>query len=77
MATTDANISMPPLPRTTGVRLEGKRAIVTGAGSRAAGIGNGRAAATLFALEGALVLLVDRHRAPAEETRALIPRAPA
>ncbi len=72
MATTDANISMPPLPRTTGVRLEGKRAIVTGAGSRAAGIGNGRAAATLFALEGARVLLVDRHRAPAEETRALI-----
>jgi NAD(P)-dependent dehydrogenase (short-subunit alcohol dehydrogenase family) len=66
------DISMPPIPRTTGVRLEGKRAIVTGAGSRAPGIGNGRAAATLFALEGARVLLVDRERDAAEETRALV-----
>jgi NAD(P)-dependent dehydrogenase (short-subunit alcohol dehydrogenase family) len=72
MADSDTNISMPPVPRTTGVRLEGKRAIVTGAGSRAAGIGNGRAAATLFALEGARVLLVDRELEAAEETRALI-----
>ena len=30
-------------------RLAGKTAIVTGAGSRAPGIGNGRAAAILFA----------------------------
>lgn len=72
MAESEMNVSMPPVPRTTGVRLEGKRAIVTGAGSRAAGIGNGRAAATLFALEGARVLLVDRERKAAEETRALI-----
>ncbi len=68
--TTDAG--PPPVPRTTGVRLEGKRAIVTGAGSRAAGIGNGRAAATLFALEGASVMLVDANTDAAEETRALI-----
>ena len=43
-----------------GVRLAGKVAIVTGAGSRAEGIGNGRAAAVLFAREGARVLLVDQ-----------------
>ncbi len=66
------NASPPPVPRTTGVRLEGKRAIVTGAGSHAAGIGNGRAAATLFALEGARVLLVDANTNAAKETRALI-----
>lgn len=53
-------------------RLEGKIAIVTGAGSRAEGIGNGRAAAIVFAREGARVLLVDRARDAAEATRALI-----
>jgi NAD(P)-dependent dehydrogenase (short-subunit alcohol dehydrogenase family) len=40
-------------------RLEGKVAVVTGAGSRGEGIGNGKAAAVLFAREGAKVLLVD------------------
>ena len=40
-------------------RLAGKVAIVTGAGSQTDGIGNGRAAATLFAREGAKVLCVD------------------
>ncbi|MEX2247128.1 MAG: glucose 1-dehydrogenase [Dehalococcoidia bacterium] len=53
-------------------RLEGKVAIVTGAGSRAEGIGNGRAAAVVFAREGAKVLLVDRARAAAEATEAMI-----
>lgn len=53
-------------------RLEGKVAIVTGAGSRAPGIGNGRATAVLFAREGARVLLVDQNRAAAEETLAMI-----
>ena len=53
-------------------RLEGKVAIVTGAGSQNEGIGNGRAAAILFAREGARVLLVDRKLAPAEETLAMI-----
>ena len=33
-------------------RLEGKVAIVTGAGSRGPGIGNGKATAILFAREG-------------------------
>lgn len=50
------------------LRLENKVAIVTGAGSRAAGIGNGRAAAILFAREGAKVLVVDKNPAAAEET---------
>lgn len=53
-------------------RLEGKVAIVTGAGSRAAGIGNGRAAAILFAREGAKVLIVDNKAVAAEETLAAI-----
>jgi NAD(P)-dependent dehydrogenase (short-subunit alcohol dehydrogenase family) len=55
-----------------GKRLEGKVAIVTGAGSAGEGIGNGRAAAILFAREGAKVLLVDRKRELADATRAMI-----
>lgn len=53
-------------------RLEGKIAIVTGAGSRAPGIGNGRATAILFAREGAKVLVVDNNREAAEETLEMI-----
>jgi NAD(P)-dependent dehydrogenase (short-subunit alcohol dehydrogenase family) len=55
-----------------GPRLAGKVAIVTGAGSRADGIGNGRAAAILFAREGARVLLVDQNREWAEQTLKMI-----
>ena len=55
-----------------GPRLAGKVAIVTGAGSRAEGVGNGRAAAILFAREGAKVLLVDQDRAAADETLRMI-----
>ena len=51
-----------------GQRLAGKVAIVTGAGSRGEGIGNGRAAAILFAREGARVLLVDQSRKAADAT---------
>ena len=54
-------------------RLEGKVAIVTGAGSQVDdGIGNGRAAAILMAREGARVLLVDRKLEAAEATLAMI-----
>ena len=53
-------------------RLEGKVAIVTGAGSTGDGIGNGRAAAILFAREGAKVLLVDRRIDAAVETQRMI-----
>lgn len=53
-------------------RLEGKVAIVTGAGSSGEGIGNGKAAAVLFAREGARVLLVDAVTERAEETAIMI-----
>ncbi len=47
-------------------RLEGKVAIVTGAASRAEGVGNGKAMAILFAREGAKVVLVNRSAERAE-----------
>ena len=53
-------------------RLQDKVAIITGAGSRAEGIGNGRAAAILFAREGAKLLLVDRDEQAAQATLDLI-----
>ncbi len=55
-----------------GNRLEGKVAIVTGAGSDGEGIGNGKATAVLFAREGARVGLVDNVPARAEETLGMI-----
>lgn len=54
-------------------RVEGKVAIVTGAGSTPGpGIGTGKASAVVLAREGASVLLVDLHPERAEETRAMI-----
>ena len=53
-------------------RLEGKVAIITGAGSSGPGWGNGKATAVLFAREGASVFAVDRNPAAAEETAAII-----
>jgi len=50
-------------------RLEGKTAVVVGAGQTPGStIGNGRATAVLFAREGAKVLVVDRDLASAGET---------
>lgn len=52
--------------------LGGRVAIVTGAGSRAEGIGNGRAAAILLAREGAKVALVDANPDWAARTQEMI-----
>lgn len=49
-------------------RLDGKIAIVTGAGSVGPGWGNGRAAAVIFAQEGAEVFAVDRDLDAMAET---------
>ena len=53
-------------------RLAGKVARVRGAGSVGPGWGNGRAAAVLFAREGARVVVVDRDPVAAAETARLI-----
>ena len=54
-------------------RVEGKVAIVTGAGSTPGpGIGTGKATAVVLAREGASVLLVDLHPERAEQTRQMI-----
>ena len=51
------------------MNLEGKVALVTGAGSRGDGIGNGRAAAILLAREGVHVALLDANPQWAEHTQ--------
>jgi NAD(P)-dependent dehydrogenase (short-subunit alcohol dehydrogenase family) len=53
-------------------RLAGKICLVMGAGSAGPGWGNGKAAAALFAREGAKTACVDRETAAAEETAAII-----
>lgn len=53
-------------------RMKGKRVLVTGAGSSGEGWGNGKAAAVLYAREGAKVLAADLRIEAAEETRDLI-----
>ncbi len=61
------------IPVTDG--LEDRVAIVTGAGARDDGIGNGRAAAILLAASGARVLCVDKQVDLAERTVAMIEAA--
>ena len=53
-------------------RVAGRVALVTGAGSIGPGWGNGKAAAVLYAREGAKVLCVDRRLDAAEETRDIV-----
>jgi len=53
-------------------RLDDRVALVFGAGSSGPGWGNGKAAATLYAREGAHVIAVDRDAQAARETASLI-----
>ena len=58
-------------------RLEGRRVLIVGAGTRAsddpdAPIGNGRAISVLAAREGAAVACVDRDSEAATETARLV-----
>ncbi|MFZ0723530.1 MAG: SDR family oxidoreductase, partial [Xanthobacteraceae bacterium] len=57
-----------PMPR----RVEGKVALITGAGCVGPGWGNGRAAAVLFAREGAKVFAVDKSEEAMAETVARV-----
>ena len=56
-------------------RLQGKVALVMGGSSILPGWGNGKAAAVLFAVEGAKVFVVDHREAAAEETVGIIEQA--
>jgi len=53
-------------------RMQDKVVIVTGAGSSGPGWGNGKAAAALYAREGARVFAVDYRLEAAEDTQAVI-----
>ena len=64
----NSNTDRNPTPR-----LEGKVAVVSGAGTYGgSGVGNGAAAAILMAREGAKVVLVDAEKQWADATRAII-----
>jgi NAD(P)-dependent dehydrogenase (short-subunit alcohol dehydrogenase family) len=54
------------------LRLDGRVAIVTGAGSAGPGWGNGKATAVLLARQGAKVFAIDNRREAAEETVGII-----
>jgi len=62
----------PYTPPPDSSRLDGRVAIVTGAGSRTHEIGNGRAAAILLARRGAAVLLLDMQVEAAQHTQKVI-----
>src|SRR5579862_3497270 len=75
--TVDPGLSLRQLPanilgRCRVGRLDGKAAIVVGAGSIGPGWGNGKATAVTFAREGARVFCVDRNAAAASETVEII-----
>ncbi|MCC6197873.1 MAG: SDR family oxidoreductase [Burkholderiales bacterium] len=55
-----------------GKRVEGKVAMVFGAGAVGPGWGNGKASAVLYAREGATVFAVDVDEAAAADTRSII-----
>ncbi|MGP1355393.1 SDR family NAD(P)-dependent oxidoreductase [Roseicyclus sp.] len=53
-------------------RFEGRRVLLAGGGSIGPGVGNGKAAAILYAREGAEVFVIDRNPDAAAETAARI-----
>jgi NAD(P)-dependent dehydrogenase (short-subunit alcohol dehydrogenase family) len=70
---TDATPARQPAPAGADPQLDGKVAVVTGAGSQPGeGVGNGRAAAILLARAGTRVVVVDRNEDAAEETKRMI-----
>src|SRR5712691_10168509 len=71
MAVGESTAATRDMARMTG-RLDGKVAIVVGAGCVGPGWGNGRATAVIFAREGARVFAVDRD---AESMRETVERA--
>ena len=56
-------------------RMDGKVVLVMGGGSIMPGWGNGKAAAVLYAVEGAKLLVVDARKDAAEETAEIIEQA--
>jgi NAD(P)-dependent dehydrogenase (short-subunit alcohol dehydrogenase family) len=66
-----AEASTSDIPKGRG-RMDGKVAIVFGGGSVLPGWGNGKAAAVLYAVEGAKVVVVDQRLEAAQETVDLI-----
>lgn len=69
MSSSDHDHTNPPRPSRS---LEGRVAIVTGAGSRSKGIGNGRAATILLVEAGARVVCLDANLEWAEVTTTMI-----
>jgi len=67
-----ASTSSTPYLEAASSRLDGRVAVVTGAGSRTSDIGNGRAAAILLARRGAKVLLLDMQIEAGRETERMI-----
>ena len=55
-------------------RMRDKVALVLGAGSAGPGWGNGKAAAVLYAREGARLVAVDVRESAAEETAGIVVR---
>jgi len=69
LATSVAPSDLPPRPSRS---LAGKVAIVTGAGSRGTGLGNGRAISLLLAEDGCSVVCGDLNASWAEKTAEMI-----
>lgn len=67
-------IDLADIPKGRG-RMTGKSVLVMGGGSIMPGWGNGKAAAVLYAIEGARVVVCDARQEAADETVAIIAKA--